>query len=823
MADLTAAALALLARGDPTEAERRLRRAERLGLRSGDSEVTAQARMSLAYALLEQGRMRAAIAAADRAAPGLAGTQSARLQVQRATVLARSGRTRAALDAYTAALPALGLAGDDLWRARALNNRALLLAYLGDPRAAQKDLGRARELALAVGETVLAAWTLCNLAWIAGMSGDIPRALALYEEAEVECAGLDVPERHVDRAEVLLRAGLYAEARAAAEQVAGTLVGSGWESLRAEAVLLHAQCALAAGDPDTAAREGDRAARLLAAQGRAGWQRLADYVRVRARPGDAGRSLRVARQLEQAGWTTHAADLRLAVAAAALDAGRGPAAARVLAPLAATRTTRPSLLRRVLHARGLVAAAEGDFRRADRELRRTWDRIEADRELRGAAELRALVAPQARDLVATGLRLAVDRGSEAATLAWAERGRAAHLRHPRVRPPRDRELAAALDELRTAAREEEQTLLDGASSSPAAGRRARAERRVVTLARTVPGAGPVRWRTSARSVRSALDPDTVVVQYAEVRGALVAVVTDRTRSRLFELAPVATVAAALRRGAFGLGRVASGFGTTAGRAAAWASVHDAAAALDRLLLLPWSQGLADRSLVVSPTSALSEVPWSVLPSCRARPVSVAPSLSAWCRERTRNRPPRLRALAAAGPGLAQAAPEARTVAACYPSGRTLAGERSTVAAVLSGLGASDVAHLAAHGRLRADNPLLSEVTLADGPLTGYDLERVEGMPRTVVLPSCHAGRGRAPAGDETLGLAWTLLAGGAGEVVAPLTAVPDDLTAALMVALHRRLAAQEPAAAALAAVQAAIDPDDARAAATAASFVVFGG
>lgn len=44
--------------------------------------------------------------------------------------------------------------------------------------------------------------------------------------------------------------------------------------------------------------------------------------------------------------------------------------------------------------------------------------------------------------------------------------------------------------------------------------------------------------------------------------------------------------------------------------------------------------------------------------------------------------------------------------------------------MLISLSTAGVAHLAAHGRLSAENPLFSEIAPADGPLIAYDLEQL---------------------------------------------------------------------------------------------------
>ena len=79
---------------------------------------------------------------------------------------------------------------------------------------------------------------------------------------------------------------------------------------------------------------------------------------------------------------------------------------------------------------------------------------------------------------------------------------------------------------------------------------------------------------------------------------------------------------------------------------------------------------------------------------------------------------------AAGPGLPGACDEADAVAAIHRT-TALQGSSATVQAVTAALHRADLVHLAAHGRVRADNPLFSSLRLADGPLTVVDLERLD--------------------------------------------------------------------------------------------------
>jgi CHAT domain-containing protein len=175
----------------------------------------------------------------------------------------------------------------------------------------------------------------------------------------------------------------------------------------------------------------------------------------------------------------------------------------------------------------------------------------------------------------------------------------------------------------------------------------------------------------------------------------------------------------------------------------------------------------------------------------------------------------------AGPGLAGAAPEAEAVADRWPGGRLLRGREATVAAVLDALSGVDLAHVAAHGRLRSDSPMFSSLGLADGPLTIYDLECVDPLPATFVLPACNAALPHVTRGDEVVGTATALVGLGVRSVVAPVLPVPDAATQAFSTAVHGGLVAGASPAVALARARAEVADDPVRWA-VAAAFVCVG-
>jgi CHAT domain-containing protein len=205
--------------------------------------------------------------------------------------------------------------------------------------------------------------------------------------------------------------------------------------------------------------------------------------------------------------------------------------------------------------------------------------------------------------------------------------------------------------------------------------------------------------------------------------------------------------------------------------------------------------------VVVPVGALHALPWAALPSCAQRPVTVTPSVGAWLRARAANVPTGGGRVWLAGPRLRHAGGEARSLHARY-GGRLRTGRAATVPASLAAIDGADLVHVAAHGRFREDQPLFSCVELADGPLFGYDVQRLARPPRQVVLSACDAGRAAVWPGGAAIGMATALLRCGTATVVASVLPVPDRQAVGLVSELHAGLAAGRTPAAALAAAQA---------------------
>jgi len=837
-ADLVAASIAERALGHVAmqlehfdAAAQHFRTARRLARTAGDEERVAEARSSLSYVLARQGKTRAALREIEAANGHLHGVAAAWLETYRALVLKGLGRWDEALAAYQRALPVFRRAGEQLGEARALANRGVVQAYRGAYGAAERDLARADALLLLLGQDFSSAVVRQTLGYVAGRRGDIPLALARYDEAEATYRRHRSPPATLwmDRGELLLWAGLAAEARETATQAVAEFRRYRQAADVAEARLLLAQAMLLDGEPDEAWTTASQAARAFARQRRPAWAALARRTMLQACLAGAGdgtgyarAAVRTAAELDRAGWRTWAVEARLVAGQLALTEGRERLARRELLLASRARQRGPAWQRaQGWQAEALLRLSAGDRGGARRAADRGLAVLEHYRATLGATDLRAGASTRSITLAEIGLRLALEDGTAAAALCWVERARAIGLLYRPVRPPADAGLGRDLAELRRAAIDERDAVRSGRAAGGPRRRQVELERQVRDRSRISGGAGGVgRSVVDVGQLRRRLG-DTAMVVYFALDGRLRAVTVAPTLG-LYDLGPTVPVLHELDLLPFFLRRLAWQHGTPASLRAADAGVRHAANRLDDVLFGQLRTTLGDRPLVVVPNGALSAMPWSVLPSCRGRPLVVAPSATTWTRAAAAPQAPAdSPTVLVAGPDLPHARVEVDALRRHYPTARTLTGPAATADAVVAALEGAGLAHVAAHGHFRADNPQFSSLRLHDGPLTVYDLECLHAAPHQVILSACNSGRTPDLASDEVLGLVAVFLALGTTTLIASVAPVPDEETASLMADLHARLVRGAPPAVALAGAQEAAGADGAALAAS-SGFVCFG-
>ena len=762
-----------------------VREALRLARRTGDPARVGDVQATFGVLLVATGRTRAGLERLHEAIPLVSGVDRARVRLRLAHALLRLGRPREALAHLEPALATTRRAGDVVWQARCLEHRGWARAALGSFAASDADAAAADALFTRAGQHFEAGWAVGNRADLALARGDLPVALTLLDEAERRFAagGSVPPDAEETRCRVLLIAGLAPEAldRATAAAARADLA----PVLRAEFLLVAAAAALALDRADEAAELATDARALFARQDRASWTTRADLVRFQARVAagritrsEFNRAVRLAQRL--GAERSPEAPLALLLAGRlALQLGRPGLAAEPLRVAARTRHTGSSLQRATgWLAAALGYAAAGETRGLRHACRRGLDELDEFRATFGDTELRALVTAHGRELSALALGSAVDCGSARELLWWSERWRATALTTTPVRPPEDPELGTALAGAREASRRLADPGADPADLARASRDRQHHEagvrRRYRQLAGSGPGAGPL----SLARLLDAVGEDALV-SLVDVTGRLYAVLAHRGRVTRHEVGPTPVALRESEFARFALRRAAYGRP---------ADIVRIGARLQAALLGPLAHRLPERVVVVPP-AALHAAPWGMLPELSSRLLTLSPSARLWLGGHEHPAvAPAGAAVFVTGPGLTSQAAEATTVSARYPGATLRHGPSATVAETVRLLGGASLAHLAAHGTFRADAPLFSTVTLADGPLYFHDLDGLDRPPHTLILSACDAGDTAAVGADEGLGLVTALLGLGVRAVLASVVPVGDAATIPVMAALHDRLA-----------------------------------
>jgi CHAT domain-containing protein len=221
--------------------------------------------------------------------------------------------------------------------------------------------------------------------------------------------------------------------------------------------------------------------------------------------------------------------------------------------------------------------------------------------------------------------------------------------------------------------------------------------------------------------------------------------------------------------------------------------------------------LEGEDIVVLPRGSLALVPWLALPQAARSTVTIAPSLVSWARAETRERASTRRTAILVGPRLDNAMQEASEVARSIPNTTVIDPAKSTAGAALEALQSAETVHFVCHGTFRSDNPLFSQLELADGPLTVHDIfDAGVVKAETVVLSTCSGAEVSARPERAFIGMSGAFLSAGIKSVVASVSPVQDASgTAQFMRSLHEGRQQQQPVRHALAtALHDITDPAD---------------
>ncbi len=810
--------LVLRGRGRTDVAVSELRTALRLAARTADPDREADVRATLGAALTMAGRTADGLDQLGRA------LTAARDPAMAAKVLMRRGylltmilaRHREAARDLKRALSGVRRAGDPVWEARTLNNLGLAELARGRLTAAERLVTEAEAIFVREHQELESVQPLHNRGLIAYCRGDLPAALAIYDQAAERYAkgGVSPAELAVDRCAALLSAGLVSDAI--------DLVGAAIEQRplqevsRADLLLTLATVELAGGRLDASLVRAREARGLFRRQRRDAWALRAELVMLRAQQ-QAGRVTRglvaaaaeVARQLEaehsreaSLAWLLAgrvATELKLANASELL----GAAAAYRHHPAGLVSTTG-------WLARAIDRDARGEVRGVLAACRRGLDALDEYRTTLGSSELRALATIHGEELAALGLRHAVN-SSPRTLLRWAERWRADTHTQPIVAPLGDSETAGVLAALRASDRRLTGAHALGEPTRELERARLELEQRVRRTGHRSAGRRVAPDRFEVDRLVAAVG-DGRFVELVEVGGRLHALVVGAGTVRAFEVGSVDDAERAAELARFALRQAARG------RPVALEPVGEQ---LGAAVLGDALRACGDGPLVISPTSRLHAAPWGLVPALADVPLTVAPSAAAWLRSRAATAGDGGRRVLILGPDLESGAAEVDVLAGRDPGAVVLRDGTAVVDACLAALDGAGLAHVAAHGRFREDSPMFSALEVDDGPLTVHDLQRLRQAPRRLVLSACESGVMSPVGTSELLGFAAAMLSLGTIGIVCSVVPVNDGATVPLMVELHAGLEQHDDLGPAMLRARRAARGDPALTA-TAASFLAIG-
>ncbi|CAL9368288.1 hypothetical protein SUDANB126_00821 [Streptomyces sp. enrichment culture] len=815
--------------GDMRLALSHLRRARDWAARADSAEREADVLATLGVALVHAGRTRQGMDALGRGVARGTGHTRARVLFRRAYAWWVLGHHKEALEDVRRAVPVLRQADDVIWTARALTLRATVHLALGAVERADADFTAAEALWDTTGQEHDKADAVESRGLAAFRSGDVPAALRLFDEAEERYAKLGTPTfmLNIRRCEVLMAAGLPAEALAEADAAIRALDGIGGQSTRkAELLLAAARAARLADDPQTAIARAALAVRLFAGQRRTWWETHARLVLIGARHA-AGRgsgrlvadAAAVAERLAALGAPA-APEASLLAGRIALDLGWTQDAERHLAVAARSRLGGPPLARMTgWAAQALRARAAGSARGVLEACRRGLDVLDDHRMTLGASELRARATAQGAELAALAQQASLVSGGPRRLLVWSERWRATALSAPPTRPPADPALLSGMTAYREIAARAEEARMEGKPVPALEREQRRLEREIRSRTLHMRGEAPDggdRFDVGRLLDRLGDGDGGQLVELAVLGGRVQVLLCGQGRVRRFEAGLLAAAETEAEHVQAGLRRLAH-----PGAEARLPVVEAAGRRLEELLLGPAAAHLGTGPVVIVPPGRLHRVPWALLPSLRERVLSVSPSASSWLRARETAPPPGGRQVLVRGPGLATGGAEVPELAGRYGGATVLEDDDAAVPRVLAELDGAALAHIAAHGTFRADGPMFSSLRMADGPLIVHDFERLDRSPYRIILSCCDTARFATVGADELLGLVTALLPLGTAGVVACSAPVNDAAVVPLMLALHKGIDAGLSLAQALRDARAAL-PGDALHQATGWAFSAFG-
>ena len=307
------------------------------------------------------------------------------------------------------------------------------------------------------------------------------------------------------------------------------------------------------------------------------------------------------------------------------------------------------------------------------------------------------------------------------------------------------------------------------------------------------------------SIRSAIPPDTLVIEYFRVRDHILVCLLGAETLEVLPITLETRVVNLLRLLQFQLSkfRLTPQYVETFHDSLVQATQAHLRELYDELIR-PISSRIQAKHLIFIPHGPLHYVPFHALFDGAQHlidqySVSYSPSASifALCEGRTAN---------TSGPSLVFGIPdpqapaildEVQAISGVLKEAEVFVGDNANDKALRDRGPSSRLIHIATHGRFRQDNPMFSAIRMGDSFLSLFDLYQLQLPVELITLSGCSTGLNVVAAGDELIGLSRGLLHAGAQSLILSLWDVHDKSTSEFMTAFYRELSSGQPKAEAL--------------------------
>lgn len=828
-----------------------LEAAAQLAAEAGDARLAAESRIGIVDSLGWLERFTEAFALAERLERELldlgAPAEAAKVLVNAGNIHHRQDEYARALDCITRALDCLQKADDPYAVAKVQANRANILTHMNRVQEAMELYEEARAAFEERGDALSSAIVDLNVGFLRYISGEHSASLAVFARArktfdrlgrKVEAAKVDG-----DMGDVYRALNLLPEALECYDRAIDTFREIPLEYETARAEIGRAVVLAGFGKTDEATAALSRADAVFAAQ-RNRLQRAhvalirAHVLRTAGKLGPASRAAAsAARELKRAGLHGWAAEALYIQAEIDLSQNRDAVATMEAVIEAAREHLRSSLESRAHHALGRYHHQAGRIEEAIREFRAGVACLEQARTLVTIEEfhvafLRDKLAVY-EDLVAAllgrGLRNdvieALDCVERSKSRLLLERVQSAHDARLRAGAVADPDLVERLANLRAElcrhyhgmhvfdGAEQLQRRLGITVGDAGRLRELESEYRNALREAELSIAGD-RQRTSTlgdvvpiEDLQAALADDEALVEYASFFGQVCAfVVTRRDVQVRLNIAQIEEVDYSARRLRYHLQRVEGQSGYVARhQEELHTAIRGVLGDLYRLLLAPIESLFPGDKLVVVPHGVVHGLPLHAAMDGDAYALDrweiiYSPGAAVWYQGVEPSQPSGLAArdglitdpallVSVQTPGIELVSEEVARLAAVFPNAVVLKDENATLEAFHRHAPNSRIIHLATHALFRADNPLFSGLSFADGWLLAHDLYDVSLSCELATLSACRTGAALVEPGDELFGLIRGFLSAGARSLAVSMWPAADAATVAVMVRFYEYLAA----------------------------------